>query len=444
MNEADLRHGLLAARDARQRALDDCRARRPGATLLMASTCIPGPDKFRPGASRLLGSALDAFGATLELEPLAGRQDLLGAYRLATVRAPAETAKRAAMALEQRLPAGRLLDLDVYRADGDQVGRAQLGAPARPCLVCAAPAGDCMALGRHGLAELLGRVDSLLRPLVPEPGPVEPEALAAALTLGARRELDLTPKPGLVDLRDRGSHPDLSHAAMARSVDLLALYYDDLLRPHPSGRTLADAVRAGEEAEQRMFRAIQANAHRGYIFLSGLVLLAACAGARDRAALAREVARLAREFFPRFGARDSHGAQVRLRLGLGGIRREAERGLPAVFEAGWPAYREALDAGWEQDLAAFYLMAVLMQRVEDSTAVSRCGPEGLARLRRDGARLQRLLERGKAPLAWLAGLNRAYVAWNLTMGGVADCMALVFALEAAVEPRREWEASRSR
>jgi triphosphoribosyl-dephospho-CoA synthase len=103
--------------------------------------------------------------------------------------------------------------------------------------------------------------------------------------------------------------------------------------------------------------------------------------------------------------------------------------LPAVFEHGWPKYREALEAGWEPEHAGFYLMAVLMQKVEDTTAVSRCGLEGLSRLRRDGAHLQRLLEQQRAPEPALAALNQEYRKSGLTMGGVADCMALTFALQ---------------
>ena len=87
-----------------------------------------------------------------------------------------------------------------------------------------------------------------------------------------------------------------------------------------------------------------------------------------------------------------------------------------------------MEAGWPQNHARFYLMAILMQRVEDTTALHRCGPEGLARLRTDGRTLQRLLEQGQAPEAWLASLNEDYVRMGLTMGGVADCMAITFAL----------------
>jgi triphosphoribosyl-dephospho-CoA synthase len=188
-------------------------------------------------------------------------------------------------------------------------------------------------------------------------------------------------------------------------------------------------VRAGIDAENRMNREIKSNAHKGFIFLSGLVLMAACACGGRADLLRREISEIAKGFFSHFGSPDSYGADIRNRHGLGGIRAEAEQGLPAVFEHGWPKYREALESGWGPEHAGFYLMAVLMQRLEDTTAIHRCGLEGLARLRQDGARLQRLLEQQQAPEPMLAALNQQYRRLGLTMGGVADCMALAFALE---------------
>jgi triphosphoribosyl-dephospho-CoA synthase len=218
---------------------------------------------------------------------------------------------------------------------------------------------------------------------------------------------------------------------MRASIELLPRYYDELLRCWRRGAPLADSIQAGVEAERRMTRAIHSNAHKGYIFLSGLLLMAACRCAGGPG-LREAIAELARACAAQAGAVASHGAELRQRLGLGGVRAEAESGLPAVFEQGWPHYREALAAGWEPDQARFQLLAVLMQRVEDSTAVSRCGLDGLARLRRDGAELQGLLERQRDPEPRLAELNQDYQGSGLTMGGVADCLALTLALQAAV------------
>ena len=109
---------------------------------------------------------------------------------------------------------------------------------------------------------------------------------------------------------------------------------------------------------------------------------------------------------------------------MGGILHEALHGLPSVFERGLPVL-----AASAERTSKHLLMAVLMQSVEDTTAIHRCGPEGLARLRADGLRLERMIESGEDCLRWLTALNDEYRRVNLTMGGVADCMALCFALD---------------
>jgi triphosphoribosyl-dephospho-CoA synthase len=220
---------------------------------------------------------------------------------------------------------------------------------------------------------------------------------------------------------------------MRASAELLPLYFDDILECHRQQRPLQYFVQAGIEAEKRMIRKIQANAHKGFIFLSGLVLMAACACDGRADFLRQEISSIAKGLFAHIGSPDSHGTDIRNSYGLRGIRAEAEQGLPAIFEHGWPKYREALEAGWDPEHAAFYLLSVLMQQVEDTTAIHRCGLEGLSRLRRDGARLQKLLEQQQEPKPMLAALNEEYCAAGLTMGGVADCMALTFALQDAAD-----------
>jgi triphosphoribosyl-dephospho-CoA synthase len=177
-----------------------------------------------------------------------------------------------------------------------------------------------------------------------------------------------------------------------------------------------------------MVAAVGANAHKGYIFLAGLVLLAARTAA-DPSGLRSGVSALARRILDGRARQDpgnqqpSHGARARADHGVGGVLREALEGLPAVFERGLPVM-----AASAERTTGHLLMAVLMQSVEDTTAIHRCGREALARLRADGLRLERLIESGEDCLPWLTALNDEYRRLNLTMGGVADCMALCFAL----------------
>ena len=422
---------FLEARDGRQQELDRILAQYGSehASFLLISANVPGAGKHRPGIARLLGGALHSLRRGIGLKVLLSRRDVLGPFHIAASSLPPIDVKRAAIAIEAESPSARLLDVDVYGPNGSAVDRSGLGLAPRPCLVCAEPARECILLRRHSTSELLERVDSLLGPFVPSQRLLCLESLATNLRLGVLRELDLTPKPGLVDREDNGSHPDLTYASMKASADLLPLYFEEILECHRRQRPLQDFVQAGIDAENRMAREIRANAHKGFIFLSGLVLMAACQCGGQFSRLRQEIAKAAGSFFAHFGAQDSHGASVRNRHRIGGLRAEAERGLPAVFDHAWPCYREALEANWTAEHASFYLMAVLMQQVEDTTAVHRCGPEGLSRLRSDGAALQRVLEREQAPEPMLAELNREYRSLGLTMGGVADCMALTFALQ---------------
>ena len=92
-------------------------------------------------------------------------------------------------------------------------------------------------------------------------------ALASAIVVSQSLPVFLsTPFAGhLVDRLDRGSHPDLSYHAMRRSVELLPLYFDELvaLRGGADGPdALGACIAAGRRAEARMRRSAGSNAHR--------------------------------------------------------------------------------------------------------------------------------------------------------------------------------------
>jgi triphosphoribosyl-dephospho-CoA synthase len=438
---------FLDARDARaalvSEVLRSARARGTP-TVAWISTNVPGPDKRPEGLVRVFGRTIAAAKTRLPAAEIAVEgDDLLGPYAALFVAGAPADVKRSAVGLEEETRAGRLIDIDVYDPEGSPWDRARLALPQRVCLVCDEPARDCIRLKRHAPRELAAAVAALL---APNGGA---DALARCLVDGARLELALTPKPGLVDRQDNGSHPDLSYSLMMQSIALLPLYFDELLALRRGGAPLEACVEAGRCAERRMFDAIGANAHRGYIFLSGLLLIAACdtegapappeaRRATGRAAetagfaaakldaLRARVRTLAREFF---GRRPAGGSETfpTGRHGGDGIRAEALAGLPSIFDAGLPALRGSLRETGDFTRSSYALLGVLMQRVDDTTAIARCGPDGLAQLKRDGAELSRLVDTGASLIPFLEALNDVYRRRRLTMGGVADCMAVVFA-----------------
>jgi len=253
------------------------------------------------------------------------------------------------------------------------------------------------------------------------------ERLATALAGGAALELYLTPKPGLVDLADRGAHPDLSLAIMERSIGIIAAYLDEITRSLVAGEAFPRQKAIGMAAERRMFSELGTNTHKGYIFLAGMLLIARWhAASADEKAVRRTLSALATDFFAAGEDAVSHGHAARDRYGAGGIVREAIRGFPALFDEALPAFRSSLkQTGCFAD-ASFAMLARLMQTVDDTTTLHRGGPTGLARIKRDGNRLENLIATGDDYLAFLRASNHAYIRMNLTMGGVADMLALAY------------------
>ncbi len=267
-------------------------------------------------------------------------------------------------------------------------------------------------------------------PWTPTSARVPLDRLAHSLVLGAHRELALTPKPGLVDRHDSGSHPDLTYELMDASVRLLPAYYADLIQRLHEGQPLTSCTDAGRIAEARMLARVGTNAHRGYIFLSGLTMVGLHRANGRLEGLRAAVRDTAMEFFGSQPGQDSNGTRACRSFAVAGIRGEAEAGLPAVFERAWPRYAGSLRRDGDRTRAEYYAMAGLMRELEDTTALHRCGPRGLARVRQDGLVLESLLDQGGDPRPFLQETNEAYRRLNLTMGGVADCLALTIALHA--------------
>lgn len=211
---------------------------------------------------------------------------------------------------------------------------------------------------------------------------------------------------------------------MERSIELVGAYLrtlgGSLVRDEPLRAQIAIARRA----EQVMLAELGANTHKGAIFLAGVLAIASHrGGTHDEPALREAVSSVASEIAAVAAPRETHGEAARRRYRVGGILGEVEAGLPSVFEVGVPAFRAAIARGYDGAAASFSMLARLMQTVEDTTALHRCGPAGLALLRADGARLERLVGAGRH-VPFLLERNALYRRMNLTMGGVADLLGI--------------------
>ena len=255
------------------------------------------------------------------------------------------------------------------------------------------------------------------------------ETLARSLALGARLELHLTPKPGLVDLADCGSHPDLSVDTMERSIDYVADYLEQTVASLAAGQSFAQQRAIGVRAEQRLLGELGTNTHKGFIFLSGMLLIArwhALSG--DERAMRSALCALSAEFFSSADEQATNGCRARKKYQAGGIIVESINGFPSVFDEGLPVFRQALQQHGCCQVASFALLARLMQIVDDTTTLHRAGADGLARVKRDGRTLEQIVNDGGDHLAFLRELNRSYVQAKITIGGVADMIGIAYGM----------------
>lgn len=201
---------MLDARERRAATQRDilCRERKP---LISFTLNLPGPYKDFPLArdaflegKRLIGLTLKAGGHGVSYQFERGGKT--GREVFFAVDAPADVLKRLVVPLEEHHELGRLFDIDVFDVEGAQIHRQALGYPVRKCLVCDKPALICARGRSHSQEELLDRVIGILKNYDDSRfvDRISQAALRALMT-----EVCITPKPGLVDRNNSGSHRDM-------------------------------------------------------------------------------------------------------------------------------------------------------------------------------------------------------------------------------------------
>ncbi len=258
------------------------------------------------------------------------------------------------------------------------------------------------------------------------PPPTVPYIIGQAAATALRMELDLTPKPGLIDARDSGAHKDMDYGTMVRSIEALRPYFIKLaLLGHNGGFPAVEEVIAlGLEAEKSMFNATGGiNTHKGALFSLGLMTVAACHdiyihNSITASGLRENIKRLA-EQFPYDS--DSHGYKVRSAYGLKGALDMARDGYEDMFSVWRPFLHERLGG----DDALHRTLLKIMTTLDDTNICHRRGPEGLAEAKAEAGRL---LE--DFSMDGLAAMNELFIKENLSPGGAADMLALTLFAEA--------------
>ena len=251
------------------------------------------------------------------------------------------------------------------------------------------------------------------------PGTTLPYLISWLAVNALKQELDLTPKPGLVDTNDNGAHTDMDYDIMFRSINALRPYFTKLavMSFNDTLPSAQDLQRFGIEAEKDMLKATGGvNTHRGALFSMGLAVVAACQMFANDKNWSNTVAALASEL-P--GGSDTHGASVKQEHKVAGALELARTGYNEVVNNWLEFYNDNIN----DEYVKHKTLLLIMSELDDTNVIHRAGYEMAQQVKQEAAHL---LE--NFSIEGLEQMNRNFINANISPGGAADMLSLTIFL----------------
>ena len=409
-----------------------------GCPIICFTMNIAGPIKNSPLIQRGFQEGLHALAMQLPAESVRKYcvdSSITGCQAMYAVNMDASELKHICTSIEESTPLGRLFDMDVLDVNGTKLERNDL----RGCIVCGAAGRTCAAGRIHTVSQLQAVTTRILRDHFMQ---VDAEQIASTAVQSLIDEVHTTPKPGLVDRRNSGSHTDMDISHFIASANSLKPYFKECFKigqdtaARLPQETFSLLRQAGLTAEKTMYRATGGvNTHKGVIYTMGVLcgsigrLWTPESPIAENAAIVSECARIVSNSIDSdFASADSStaGLQLYRKHGIKGIRGEVAAGLPSVTGISLPAYKDGLSKGFSPNDAGAVTLLHLIAKVKDTNLYHRGGCEGAAWAAESA---QMLLQAASYPsIQSIAELDDSFIAQNLSPGGCADLLAVTYFL----------------
>ncbi len=397
---------------------------------------IPGPVKTSPLILRTFELGLSLLDKSFKENniQILNRVDIrqvTGPELICSLSCSALEAKKLCLEIEESCTAGRLFDMDVMDTEGNKLQREK----ERDCIVCGKSGRFCASRRVHSVEELQKAVRKIMENTFLE---LDRNTVSSLATSALEKEIRTTPKPGLVDLNNSGSHKDMDVKTFEKSIESLKSYWgdcfdigvkykDDNCFPILRGR--------GKKAEIDMLKATGGvNTHKGAIFLLGS-LCCACgrlwkaeSPCTEPALLAKECSRLYKseaekdfKIISDTTSEKTKGEKIYLEYGLKGARGEVENGFESVLYTALPMYEKALADGFSENDSAVYSLLSLIALGKDTNMIARGGKEKADYY---SLKVREKIEGCNYPsMEEIKIIDKFFIDENLSPGGCADLLA---------------------
>jgi len=258
------------------------------------------------------------------------------------------------------------------------------------------------------------------------------EYIGVAAMLSLEEEVILTPKPGLVDQRDSGSHSDLTLNIMLDSARVLTPTFKKIAKisygKTPTQDIREEIAQIGRHGEKKMFETTNnINTHKGAIWALGLIASAYSIERTEATSIevletAGKIARYEDKYYVR--KEPTNGSKVVSKYNVPGARGEAALGFPTIRDYGLPAYDYYNSLGYEKETIQLMTLMTLIANLSDTCILHRAGKEGL-KMAQEKAR--EVIQTGD--LTKLEHMNKFFIKLNISPGGSADLLATIIFLK---------------
>lgn len=358
-----------------------------------------------------------------------------GCEAIFSVKYEAQKLKDMCSSIEESLSIGRLFDMDVIAADGSKLERKK----PRSCFVCGAPGMACAAGRVHPVSELQAVTEKIMENYF---FLLDKERCCALAVKSLLDEVYTTPKPGLVDCRNNGSHNDMDINTFEKSAHSLKPYFDECFSIGKNTANLSPSEtfsllrNAGILAEKTMYNATGGiNTHKGAIYSMGILCAAIgrlwlpqtpviCASD-----ICSQSAKIVKEAVQKdFEQIDlaTAGGRLYLKHGISGIRGEAASGFDSVLKIGLPCYKKLKSKNLSSNDAGAITLLYLISSVKDTNLYHRGGIKGAEYAVNVTKKL--LADFPEPTKGQIEMLDDAFIEQNLSPGGCADLLAITYFL----------------
>jgi len=352
--------------------------------------------------------------------------------------------KKIMVDIEDSCRLGRIFDIDILKQNGDKISRQEINFSNRTCLLCQEEAHVCSRSKKHPVEELITKTVEIMAEYFNQHFA---NICASCACRALMYEVCTTPKPGLVDRANNGSHNDMDIYTFIDSSSVLTPYFRDFVLTgmqycDDEPQQLFSRIRyLGMLAEDDMLIATNSvNTHKGLIFSMGVICTALgyIFANEERLdlnnifELCKKMTVKVKEDFNDVNLKNAktNGEKLFAQYGITGIRGEVASGFLSIKKFGLPVLKSMTEKGYSLNdagaMTLLNLIANIRDTNRDTNIISRSDIKTQEQVQLE---IKALIETKKIEnidIDILNEIDKKFINMNISPGGCADLLALTF------------------